>query len=299
MTSAAVKILQPGDEAALEAFLLPRIDSSMFLLNNMRAAGLVDHGERLQGTYAAVFEDGQITGVVGHFWNKNIVLQAPLHHLDPLWQATVTASQRTVGGLIGPAQQVEAVKQSLNIALFHIQLDETENLYALDLAELKLPKALRTGQVKGRRIELADVDLVTEWRVGFSVEALGEKDSPQLWAACRAAVERDLQEKTLWVLEYLGQPVACTAFNSAVKEAVQIGGVWTPPDLRSQGYARCAVAASLLDARTEGVDKAILFTGINNTPAQKAYLALGFQHIGDYRILLLRPPLKNRWMENI
>lgn len=41
-----IRVLQPGDEAALEAFLLPRIDSSMFLVGNLRAAGLDDNGER-------------------------------------------------------------------------------------------------------------------------------------------------------------------------------------------------------------------------------------------------------------
>jgi predicted GNAT family acetyltransferase len=48
----------------------------------------------------------------------------------------------------------------------------------------------------------------------------------------------------------------------------------------------------LLDARSEGAEKAILFTGEGNVAAQRAYTALGFQHIGDYRILLLQSPIK-------
>ena len=48
------------------------------------------------------------------------------------------------------------------------------------------------------------------------------------------------------------------------------------------------VAASLLDARAEGVGSSILFTGVENVPAQRAYEALGYRHIGDYRLLLLR-----------
>ena len=39
-----IRILGIGDELALESFLLPRVDSSMFLIGNMRAAGLVDKG---------------------------------------------------------------------------------------------------------------------------------------------------------------------------------------------------------------------------------------------------------------
>ena len=82
--------------------------------------------------------------------------------------------------------------------------------------------------------------------------------------------------------------MAKSSFNARIKEAVQIGGVWTPPELRNRGYGRSAVAASLLEARSEGVEKAILFTGGDNIPAQKAYTSLGFQPIGRYRIFLLQ-----------
>jgi len=40
------------------------------------------------------------------------------------------------------------------------------------------------------------------------------------------------------------------------------------------------------------VETGILFTGIHNIPAQKAYEALGFRRIGDYRILYLRHPIE-------
>ncbi len=59
-----------------------------------------------------------------------------------------------------------------------------------------------------------------------------------------------------------------------------------------RGKGRCdgrtVVAASLLDARDERAHTAVLFTGEENIPAQKAYEALGFSHIGDYRITLLK-----------
>ena len=64
------------------------------------------------------------------------------------------------------------------------------------------------------------------------------------------------------------------------------------PELRRRGYARAVVASSLLDARAEGTDKAILFTGENNVAAQKAYESLGFRHIGHYRLVLLSEPLE-------
>ncbi len=86
--------------------------------------------------------------------------------------------------------------------------------------------------------------------------------------------------------------MAMSSFNTAIDEAVQVGGVWTPPALRRRGYARAVVAASLRDARAEGVQRAILFTGDTNIAAQKAYRAIGFQGVGDYGLLLLKEGVK-------
>jgi ribosomal protein S18 acetylase RimI-like enzyme len=287
-----IRLLQPGDEDALEAFLLPRVDSSMFLIGNMRSSGLVDHGRPYAGTYAAAFEDGEIVAVVAHYWNRNLIFQAPVH-LDVLWQAALEASNRSIQGLIGPNDQVSAAFAVFRIDDSDVQMDETERLYSLHLDDLIEPQGLGSGRLKGRRIRSGDVELVTAWRVAFSIETLGADDTPQLWEQCRAGVERYLAEQLTWILEDQGQPVACSSFNAAIEEAVQIGGVWTPPERRRRGYGRSVVAASLLDARSQGVEKAILFTGERNVAAQKAYTALGFRHIGDYRIVLLRSPLKS------
>jgi RimJ/RimL family protein N-acetyltransferase len=286
-----IRILQPGDETALEAFLLPRVESSMFLIGNLRAAGLIDNGQTYTGAYAAAFEDGMVVGAVAHYWNNNLVFQAPAH-LDALWRAAVGASRRPIGGLIGPNAQVAAAYAAPGIDAAQIQLDETERLYRLKLADLLVPDGLSSGRLSGRRIEPRDVELMVEWEVAYLIEAIGEEESPQLWTRCRASVERSLKQGRTWVLEDRDEPVACSSFNTAIQEAVQVGGVWTPPARRRRGYGRAAVAASLLDARRAGVEQAILFTGESNLAAQKAYVALGFRHIGDYRLLLLRSPLE-------
>jgi predicted GNAT family acetyltransferase len=281
------RILRPGDEAALEAFLLPRLESSMFLIGNCRAAGLLDRGQPLQGTYAGAFEGEHLVGVAAHFWNGNLILQAP-KALHSLIQAALHASGRVLGGLIGPADQVKRAKGALDLAEGSIQLDETEYLYSLDLVDLVVPQGLRSGQLQARRCEPGDLELLTHWRVGFSLESLGAEDTPRLWRQCRASVERSLRDSHTWLLIDQGRPVSTSSFNTAIAEAVQVGGVWTPPELRSRGYGRAVVAASLLDARSEGVAHSILFTGVGNLPAQRAYAALGYCHTGDYRLLLLR-----------
>jgi RimJ/RimL family protein N-acetyltransferase len=265
----------------------------MFLLGNSRAAGLRDDGQVYQGTYAGLFENGEIAGVVAHYWNGNLVFQAP-RSLNRLWRAAVQASRRSIGGLIGPKNQVIEAESALGSRIPNsaIQLDESEGLYSLELDEIIAPADLSSGQVVGRRIEPRDLDLVTAWRVAYNIEAIGAQESPALWKDSRNSMERSLREGRTWILEKDGEPVASTSFNTAINEAVQVGGVWTPPELRRRGYGRCVVAASLLDARSEGVDKAVLFTGEKNIGAQKAYTALGFRYIGDYRLMIFRPPLE-------
>lgn len=286
-----IRILRPGDEAALEAFLLPRLETSMFLVGNMRAAGLRDEGQRYGGTYAAAFDGSQIVGVVAHCWNGNLVFQAPSHS-HVLWRPAVLASGRDILGLIGPSTQVDPVLATFDVAGSDLQLDETEHLFSLALDELHIPEPLRAGRLSWRRAGAQDVDLLVPWTVAYSVEALGDEDTPALREQTRASAERLISEQMTWILEEQHRPVACSSFNTAIREAVQVGGVYTPPQLRNRGYGRSVVAASLLDARDDGVETAILFTGVGNFAAQRAYIALGFRRIGDYRLVLLCAPLE-------
>ncbi len=287
ITMTEIRVLRSGDEAALEAFLLPRIETSMFLLGNMRAVGLKDGGEHLQGTYVAAFDGGQIVGVVAHYWNDNLILQAPVH-IDALCRAAIDASGRKLMGLLGPAAQVESVKEAFDLSEDGMQMDQTENLYSLRLADLIVPEGLRSGRFTGRRIQPGDVEQVTEWLVAFSLEALAEEEGPQLWEFVRSGVQRKQVQGLTWMLHDRDKPVSTSAFNARTAEVVQIGGVYTPPGLRSRGYGRSVVAASLLDAQAEGVRTSILFTGVENIAAQRAYEALGYRHIGDYRLLRMR-----------
>ena len=283
---ARIRILQPDDQERLEAFLRPRVDSSIFLLSNSRRAGLVDRGQRLEGTYLAAFEGGRIAGALAHYWNGNLVLQAPFH-LAALLAEVRAAPRRPVRGVLGPGDQVAAALEILGPADSEIQFDEQEGLYRLELAAMTVPEGLGRGRLRGRRTERRDLERVVAWRVAYCLEALGERDTPELRARCRGDIEDSLVRGETWVLEDGGELVASTSFNAALSEVVQVGGVWTPPELRGQGYGRAVVAASLLDARAESVGRAVLFTGDDNVAACRAYAALGFRRIGDYRVVLL------------
>jgi len=282
-----VRTLSAGDGAALEEFLTPLAASSMFLRANSRAAGLVDRGEPLQGTYVAAIDAGRIAAVAAHFWNGMLVLQAPEPaSLESLARAAIRRSGRELRGLVGPWRQVQAARRALGLGDRSTALDSREELYELELSRLEVPPDLASGRLECRPPLAEDLDLVAAWRAAYAVEALGLSIGPELSAISRAEVERLAEEGSQWILLDRGVPVSYSAFNARLPDVVQVGGVWTPPELRGRGYARAVVAGSLLSARSETVRLAVLFTGEENRPARRAYQALGFRVIGDYGLVI-------------
>ena len=290
MTTPQIRRLHSADMPALEAFLQPRLASSMFLLGNARDGALYPGEGRPRGVYMAAFEEGALVGVVAQFWNGYIIPQAP-RHLDALWRAVVRESGRAVVGVNGPGAQVFAVVDAMGVTPADCLMYSRENLYQLDLDALIVPAILAHGQVRGRRMAPADVATVAGWFAAYSVEALNEEDGAQVLVNGRARAEHNLRAGLTWVVEAGGELVAMSSFNTRLAEAVQVGGVYTPPALRGRGYARAAVAQSLLDARADGVSTAILFTGDDDVAADRAYRALGFQVVGEYAIVYFKTPI--------
>ncbi|AUX41188.1 GCN5 family acetyltransferase [Sorangium cellulosum] len=290
--------LAPGDEAALEAFLVQHADSSMFLRSNARGAGLADEGKPYQATYVAALEQGRIVAVAAHCWNGLVIVQAPVH-TEEVARAAVERSGRAKRiGVTGPYEQVERVRRALGFAEHLAARDGREKLFVLELAALRVPAPLVAGEVVCRRSAPGDVERLARWRAAYSTELFGWAPGPALDASSREHVARQHEDGSAFVLVSgkegegeregeRGEPVSCTFFNARLPDMVQVGGVWTPPELRGRGHARAVVAGSLLSARGEGATRAILFTGAENRAAIAAYEALGFTLAGEYGLFLL------------
>jgi GNAT superfamily N-acetyltransferase len=279
-----VRVLGPGDAAALEAFLGRHADSSMFLRSNARRAGLEDHGRPYEATYVAAEDGGAIVAVAAHCWNGMLLLQAP-SHAAAVARAAAARSTRRLRGFAGPWEQVTAARAALGAAAVPTAKPENEGLYALSLAALRVPAPLGDGRWTWRVPTAADDDLLFGWRLAFNREALGLGDTPAVRDETGADVRRWREEGSGFVLEDAGRPVAFAAWNAWLPDIVQIGGVWTPPALRGRGYGRGATAAALLAARARGATRGVLFT--DAPAAVTAYTALGFERVGTYGLVLL------------
>jgi hypothetical protein len=279
------RLLGPHDAAALEAFLTEYRDTSMFLRANSLRAGLVDHGQTWQATYVGAFRNRHLIGVAAHCWNGLVLIQAPDDGLAEAVRACVALSGRKVGGFSGPLDQVIEARAALGLSQASAQLDEAEGLYVLDLSELRVPAILSSGRVLYRPPFAEEHELLGNWRFEFEVEALGAKRTDATRKHAFDFLGQQLADGTVWVAVDGSAPVSLSAFNAALPDIVQLGGIYTPPTLRGRGYCKVAVAGSLLSARQRGVNRAVLFT--KNPSAVRSYEALGFRRTGDFALVLL------------
>jgi len=285
-----LRLLRPGDEAALDTFLARHADTSMFLRSNARSAGLTDRGQPMQATYVAVLDGERIRGVAAHCWNGMVLVQAPDAADAPaVAREAVRRSRRTVTGFSGPWSQVVAAREALGLGAAPTTKDSRDELYVLDLTRLVVPPELASGTLRCRHPTESELELLADWRVRFAVEALGATDGPDLRQASTDDVRLQHDRGTDWLLLAGAAPVSYSVFNAMLPDIVQIGGVWTAPEFRGRGYARSAVAGSLLSARKQGIERAVLFADPTNEAARRAYLFLGFRIVGDYGLVLLAP----------
>jgi uncharacterized protein len=208
-------------------------------------------------------------------------VQGAVDLVGELARDAVARTGRAVRGINGPHAQVVAARAALGLADRPTTLDCCEDLMALALAELRVPAALADGRVSCRSPVASDTPTLARWSYAYEIEALGSAPDAEREARILATfVPGDAQR----VLVADGALVATTSFNAQLPDVVQVGGVYTPPGARNRGYARAAVAGSLLEAHARGVSRSILF--VSDAAARVAYVALGYQRVGDYGLVL-------------
>lgn len=267
------------DHSAICAFLRRHLATSMFPLSNLLRYGMSgDHPHTMKVWLRR--HAGEIVDLLALSRAGVVFPQCPNSSWDDMKS---TLSERKITGILGDDAQVADLRRVLNLPDGPV-LDTREPLYHLPLGQLDVPEH---DEFSLHALEVAPRELVVGWRQDFINEAIPR---PDLDAEQRARddiasyIERDSHR----VLYLRGKPVAMTGFNATIPEAVQIGGVYTPPAFRSRGFARRAVALHLQQAREKSVGHAILMAASNQ--AAKAYEAIGFSQVGHFRMSFYARP---------
>jgi uncharacterized protein len=278
-----LRVLGAGDAEPLERFLVQHRDTSMFLRSNARHGGLVYRGQRLQAVYVGGFRGGELVGVAAHAWSGMLLMQAP-EEAAALAEACIATSRRPISGLTGPADQVRIARRVLELEAVPASLEGDEDLYVLDLSGWQMPKAWSDGRVSCRPPLPSERKTLYAWRLGYELETLGRSDDAALRAQAASWMDGYIADGAVWVAVADGQPVSMSMFNARLPDIVQVGGVYTPPEARGQGYARAVVAHSMLLAQQNGAERGVLFTA--NPNAVRSYEAVGFERTGTYGLVL-------------
>ncbi|MCA0929839.1 GNAT family N-acetyltransferase [Ruegeria profundi] len=275
------RLAQKQDVPRIEAFLSQHIQTSMFPLANLRDYGLSASHPR--GIKAWVL--GNEPNAVFCITNEGMVMpQCPDCSDDQLAAAIQLIRSHSLFGVAAEASQARRIMRLAGWENRPATLNSDEPGFSLDLDKLVLPDANGATLLPLGKFNLKIFDA---WRESYLIEVSGfppERAKTQARQDIAVYAERDSHR----ALVIDGQPVAMTGFNARLPETVQIGGVYTPPDLRGNGYAKLAVALHLLEARTAGATRAVLFAASES--AARAYIAIGFQPAGQFSLLLFTNP---------
>ncbi|MBO6897626.1 MAG: GNAT family N-acetyltransferase [Shimia sp.] len=262
-----------ADLTWIEPFLREHVQSSMFLLGNLEQHGLGSDAPRGLKIWAL---DGERQGILG-VTNEGMVLpQAPMVTEGELSQLGPIFAERSLMGCCGEAAQVTQILAIPEVRAQKLVSHDTQPHFVLSLEELRLPEI---GGLTLVPLEAAPRDLVLSWREAYLKEVPGLAVSDPVSTA-KKDIDGYLERNSHRVVMRGDRPVAMTGFNAQTSDVVQIGGVYTPPDLRGQGLARAAVAMHLAEARVAGKVHATLFAA--SAAAVKAYQSIGFLPCGQF-----------------
>lgn len=261
------------DRDDILACLMARPELAMFPLNNLLHHGMT--GGHPHAVTMWITRQGDAIRDVLTLTGSGMVM--PYLPSGDLALAARMLEGAEVAGFVGPRDWVRGLESILNLNSPRI-LDADEPHFLLETRDLVLPDG------PGRIVPLADApaDVIRDWMLDYQLTALG---TPRAQAAERVRLSYDhyLAQQSHVALMDGAAPLAMTGFNAQVPGMVQIGGVYTPPDLRGLGHARRAVALHLL---ASGAQRATLFSA--SEQAARAYRALGFRQIGAWALVLLQ-----------
>ena len=271
-----------GEGEAIAAFLRLYLDQAMFPLSN-----LTHHGMGREGRYQMRFwlreDGGRIVAALGLSAMGMVLPVLPGQGEGDLRPLRGLLAGETVEGIIGPVGWAEPLQSALGLAEAPVDHRADEPGFALDLADLILPvdPSLTLAPLTDAHRPLA-----LDWRARYREEVMGTPPA-RSHAIAVEDIDTYIARDSHRLLISGGRPVAMTGFNADLPEAVQVGGVYTPPEMRGRGHARAAVALHLDQARRTGIRRAVLFAA--SDAAARAYTAIGFRPAGRM-VMILFPP---------
>ena len=219
-----------------------------------------------------IVEDGPVVGVG---------FQSPLHYFATLTPMAPAAAEDLAAFIARDGVALPGVNAEVaTAAAFAGRWTEVtraaarpvEGMRLYDVETVVPPTRPAPGAI--RPVTADEHDLMVEWMIAFEREAgvgTGEDLGP--------VVDRRTAAGELWVWDH-GGPVALLGVSTPVADAVRIGPVYTPVELRGRGYASALVASTSASARADGTH-CLLYADLAYPQSNSVYRALGYRAVAE------------------
>ena len=190
------------------------------------------------------------------------------------------AGEAMVSGVIGPVEPAAAFRD--------VWVDRTRvrSRAGLSLRVHRATAVAAPRKVTGalRQADRDDIDLLVEWSLAFSAEALTDDPTDHIPAMIARVVGREPSRGTIYLWEVEGDQVSIAATAGPTPNAIRVLNVYTPPDLRGRGYASACVAAVTQGELDRGRREVHLSTDLANPTSNAIYTAIGYLPVGDEQV---------------
>lgn len=217
-----------------------------------------------------VEEGGEIVGAAVRTPPHHLALAGPL--APRAAEALVAAIDEELPGVVGPAVEAEefAARWSTSRGA-RARGMMAQGVYAL---ERVVPARPVGGALREAGVE--DVPLLVDWWCAFVDEVVPRLESDE--QSARAAIEHRLGSPGWGVVVWDdGGPVSMSAHGNPTPNGVRVGPVYTPPRLRSRGYASALVAEQSARLLAGGRRFCFLFTDLANPTSNAIYRRIGYE----------------------
>lgn len=272
-----MRLLTKADKEDVLNYLERNHMETTFLIGNVLEFGLEnDNSMRRCGDYYGYFEEDNLRGILP-FYN----LGSSIPHFETENAITYFVEimrEREFEVLLGMANVVTPIYDKLkdhkvteNYSDDSYFINNDFKPYVLENVIIKDDKSLD--------IEEATKFLVETRKKGFGDETTREE--------AKKMIAQGLPEEDRVFVIKDGKTVAHAVVQATTSRINQIGGVYTSEEYRGNGYCK-AVVSELCERIIKRGKIPTLMVRKNNTPAVRAYTALGFKYYTDYLIITFK-----------
>ena len=181
-----------------------------------------------------------------------------------------------IPGITGPVHLTDAFAASWQSATGQ-ESEVTMRQRVYELQEVRMPP-LPSGHHRVAKPE--DIPTIMVWYEAFVSESMHMKSN-----LTREQTERWVENGKLMVWERDGVPVSIAMKTRPIAHSISVSFVYTPPELRRQGFATALVARLSQHLLDLGYSYVTLFTDLDFPTSNAIYQKIGYRPVTDFRMV--------------